>query len=686
MNISYNWLKDLIDIDLSPTDLAEKLTLVGLELDGMHSVNDDHIFDIEVTSNRGDCLSHLGVAREISAFSNKELKFTDSSQNQSDPKDNELVTISDADICHRFTARIIKNVKVGASPDWLVTRLEAIGERSINNVADITNYVMHELGQPMHSFDYDKLVENRIVVRKATNDEKITTLDEVERKLDDSMLLICDAEKPVAIGGVMGGADSGITDATTNVLLEVAYFDRDNIRQTSRKLNLSTEASYHFERGVDIENLRRASNRATELICELAGGSADKFVDVYPTQYVRAEIDAPNLKEEVKRLSGLEIEKEEFERILSKLGIEKKDETTYISPTWRHDLAIDEDLVEEIVRVYGYDKVGEELPSAIAAGEYQPNETRKKLLRRALSVMGFNEAISYSFIDSKHDEIFDVAPNLVSEASEEKFVSIKDPIIDGATRMRPSLLPGLLDAVRVNFNHQNKDIKIFEIGKVFAKTSSEDGLPREQELLGIVLTGNVASADRALSSKPLDFYDLKGTLESGIESINSSSFKYKESEVKHLQNGQAAEIIFGGSSIGTLGRLSNEIASKYKFKQPVFVAEIDLQTVLEAGEQPAFYAPLPIYPSVVRDVSFLTKRSLTFNAIKTEIESRDFELCRGVSFVDVFEGKGMGSDERSITIRLEYRSEERTLTEEEVEVIHEKILATLSSNLDIKQR
>ena len=497
MNISYNWLKELIDIDLPPTDLAEKLTLVGLELDGMHSIDDDHIFDIEVTSNRGDCLSHIGVAREISAFSNKEVKFPGSSQIQSDSEDGGLVTISDADLCHRFTARIIKNVKVGPSPEWLVKRLEAIGERSINNVADITNYVMHELGQPMHSFDYDKLAENRIVVRRAADGEKITTLDEVERNLDDSMLLICDAEKPVAVGGVMGGADSGITETTTTVLLEVAYFDRDNIRQTSRKLNLSTEASYHFERGVDIENLKRASDRATELICELAGAAADKFVDVYPTRYIREEIDAPNLKEEVKRLSGLEIESEESERILNKLGIEKKDEATYISPTWRHDLAIDEDLVEEIVRVYGYDKVGEEVPPAIAAGEYQPNETRKKLLRRALSTLGFNEAISYSFIDSQHDDVFDIAPNLIDDSSEDKFVSIKDPIIDGATRMRPSLLPGLLDAVRVNFNHQNKDIKLFEIGKVFAKTSSEDGLPREQELLGIVLTGNETSAGQS---------------------------------------------------------------------------------------------------------------------------------------------------------------------------------------------
>lgn len=676
----------MIDIDLSPQELAEKLTLVGLELDGMHAAGGDHIFDIEVTSNRGDCLSHFGVVREISAFSNNEIKFPAHIEEQPKSGDSELVTILDEDLCNRFTARVIKGVKIGPSPEWLVKRLEAIGERSINNVADITNYVMHELGQPMHSFDLDKLSGNKIVVRRAASGERITTLDEVERKLDDSMLLICDAAKPVAVGGVMGGTDSGITESTTNVLLEVAYFDRDSIRQTSRKLNLSTEASYHFERGVDIENLTRASNRATKLICDLAGGKADKFVDVYPKRFEMREISAPNLKSEVKRLSDLEIAQTEIERILSKLGIAKKDEEIYVSPSWRHDLAIDEDLVEEIVRIYGYDKVGVELPPAIAAGEYQPNENRKKLLRRALSVLGFNEAISYSFIDSKHDEVFEIVPNLISGSSEDKFVSIKDPIIDGATRMRPSLLSGLLDAVKVNFNHQNKDVKLFEIGKVFAGGSREDGLPKEQELLGIVLTGSAIHADQSQSSRKLDFYDLKGALEAAADSTNSKPLDYRELNPKHLQPGQAAEVLFSGKAIGTIGRISNEIAANYKFKQPVFVAEVDLESILDEAQQATFYSPLAIYPSIVRDVSFLTKRALSFSEIKTEIIGYDLKLCRSVSFVDVFEGKGMESDERSITIRVEYRSDERTLTEDEVEVIHEKILESLTSSLNIKQR
>lgn len=695
MKISYKWLKELVDFDLPAEKLAEKLTLVGLELDGMHQLEDDFILDIETTSNRGDCLSHLGVAREIATVQGSELRVQSSKQELGhETLNSELVTVEDTDLCHRFTARIIRNVKITDSPEWLVKRLESIGERSINNVADITNYVMHELGQPMHSFDFNKLSGNRIIVRRAKNGETIKTLDEVERKLDDSMLMICDAEKPVAVGGVMGGFDSGITDETTDVLLEVAYFERESIRQTSRKLNLSSEASYHFERGVDIENLIRASNRATELICELTGGTADEFVDVYPTKFVQNEISTENLTGEVKRLSGLDIPEETCLEILDSLGIKEKDQSKienqkskiFISPTWRHDLAIDEDLVEEVVRIYGYDKIADELPFALSSGEYQPTESRKKNLRQTLAILGFDEAISYSFIDAKHDEVFQNIPNLLVENADEQFVTIKDPIIDGATRMRPSLLSGLLDAVRVNLNQQNRNVKLFEIGKVFAKSNSEDGLPKEQELLGIVLTGDEVFEKKSLTNRQLDFFDLKGALESSIDAIKAENLDFTAKEIKHLQKGQSAEVLLNGKNIGTIGKLNNEIATKYKFKQPIFVAEIDLQTVLENAEKASFYQPLPIYPSIIRDVSLLTKRDVAFEKIRQTINEQNFELCRKVEFVDVFEGKGMADDERSITIRLVYRSDERTLTEEEVESVHNEILRNLETNLNVKQR
>jgi phenylalanyl-tRNA synthetase beta chain len=520
----------------------------------------------------------------------------------------------------------------------------------------------------------------------ANPNEKIVTLDEVERQLHPSMLMICDLEKPVAVGGVMGGSDSGITEETTDVLLEVAYFERDSIRKTSRDLHLSSEASYHFERGVDINNLIRASNRATELICELANGTAGRFVDAYPNKAEPVEIDAPNIGSEVERLSGLKVEESEIERILGRLGLENKSDGLYISPSWRHDLSIEEDLVEEVVRITGYDKIPEELPAARSSGEYQPTESRKRVLRQTLSNLGFDEALSYSFIDERHDEIFEVVPNLLEATDGEKLVSIKDPIIEGSTRMRPSLLSGLLDAVKVNFNHQNRSLKLFEVGKVFAKTSAENDLPVEKELMGIVMTGDETFENTAFTSRPLDFLDIKGALEASMTAINSKPMDYRASDVKHFRKGQSAEVILEESAIGYLGCLSDNVASKYKFKQPVYLAEIDLQAVLEASHKPSAYRPLPVFPGIARDVSLLTKRTVTYEQIRGEVEAMGFELCKNVGFVAVFEGKGMADDERSITIRLEYRSDDRTLTEEEVEKVHQVILSALKVNLGITQR
>ena len=687
MDISYNWLKDLVKTDLPPQDLAVELTKVGLAVEVIHEKGDDFVFDIDLTSNRSDCLSHLGTAREISAITGGDLQVKTYENQKPEIENQNLVTIEDADLCQRFTARIIKNVKIAPSPDWLKKRLEAVGERSINNVADITNYVMLELGQPMHAFDFNKLAEKRIVVRRARNGETMTTLDGIERKLDKTMLAICDAEKPVAVAGVMGGLDfrQFLTKQPT-VLIEVAYFKRENIRQTSRKLNLSTEASYRFERGVDIENLIRASNRATELICELAGGEAGEFVDVYPTKFEPNEIESKDIQNAVERLTGLEVEKEEISRILNALGITRKSETVYLSPSWRHDIAIEEDLVEEVARIYGYDKIGEELPPASSAGEYQPNEMRKLNLRRTLANAGFNEAISYSFIDTKTDEKFDLIPNFVDENLDEKFISLKDSIIEGSTRMRPGLLSGLLDAVRANFNHSRRDVKLFELGKVFSASSKENDLPNERELFALVVTGGETLQNRATMLREYDFFDAKGALEIAADALNISALEFSAANVRHLQKGQSAEVLLNGKKVGTIGRLSDEIAKNYKFKQPVYVAEVDLESILQAKESDVLYKPLPIFPSMSRDISLLAKRTVGFADVKKTIEAENFELLRKVEFVDVYEGKGMADDERSLTIRFEYRSDERTLLEEEVEKIHAEILRNIETKLDAKQR
>ena len=690
MNISYSWLKDLIDIEMSPDDLAHKLTFVGLTVESVYPFGDDFILDVDLTSNRPDCLSHLGVAREISVINGNALKIPDVTKTEDVPMPAvlayDVVRIDDPDLCYRFTARIVRDVKIGRSPDWLVKRLEAVGERAINNVADITNYVMLELGQPMHSFDLDKLTENRIVVRRAKPGEQITTLDEVERKLDDTMLAICDAQNPVAVAGVMGGLGSAISDTTTNVLLEVAYFKRESIRQTSRKLRLSTEASHRFERGVDIENLIRASNRATELICDIAGGTAADLIDVYPTKYEPKEVQSRFIEAAVKRLTSLEVSTAQCDRILDALGIKKERESIYISPSWRHDIAIEEDLVEEVARHVGYDKIENALPPAFGAGEYQPNETREKLLRQKLVDMGFNEAITYSFIDTKFDDTFELVPGLADQNANEKFVTLQDSVIEGAVRMRPTNLPGLLDAVRLNLNQQRRDLKLFEVGKVFASSANEDGLPMETENLTLVLTGSESFEDRMLAARELDFYDAKGSVEAALEAVNVQDADFSAATVKHLQRGQSAAISIGQNPVGYIGRLNQEIASMYKFRQPVFVAELNLESVLATRETAINYRPLPRYPGISRDVSFLAKRNVTFESVRDAIWSHKSDLCQSVEFVDVYEGKGLEEDERSITIRFEYRSDERTLTDEDVDLIHQKLVESVVKELGLSTR
>ena len=700
MNISYNWLRDLIDIGLSVEETAAQLTRVGLAVEGIHPHGDDHVLDIDLTSNRPDCLSHLGVARELRVITGKQL--TAETQRRGEELDipvpvvlaPDFVKIENPELCYRFTARIIRGVKIGPSPDWMVKRLEALGERSINNVADITNYVMLELGQPMHAFDLDKLAENRIVVRTARKGEELTTLDEHECKLDSSMLMICDAEKPVAVGGVMGGLDSSITDSTTNVLLEVAYFDRVNIRHTSGKLNLATDASYRFERGVDINNLQNASDRAAKLIVELTGGQLGEFVDVYPKPQPVIKVESHNISHATKRLTGLDVSESECVRILNALGIAVDEESKirnpeskmFVAPSWRHDIAIEEDLVEEVARHAGYENITDELPPAYHAGEYQHTEETERKVRNTLADLGFDEAMGYSFIDTKHDEVYELVPGLVDERVENKYLELQDAVIEGAVRIRPTLLPGLLESARANFNQQNKNLRLFEIGRVFAAHLSEDGLPTERELLSMLITGNEMFEGRAMPGREFDFYDAKGGVQAALERAGFAEAEFEAAEIKHLRPGQSASVKIDGKPIGSVGRLNEEIAANYKFRQPVYVAEIDLQAVLEAPRRPPAYAPLSRFPAVVRDVSLAVTRDVSFGAIKNAIENQKIEVLRDVQFVDIYEGQGMASSERSLTVRLVYRSDERTLIEDEVEQVHSQILKRVEEELKIRQR
>lgn len=695
MNISYNWLRELTGTTLEPRELAARLTMVGLAVDAVHEAGDDFVLDFDLTSNRPDCLSHLGIAREVAVMDGGRVVLPEAAPSRVNGRTDELtaVEIQDAKLCPRYAARVVRGVTIAPSPDWLVKRLEAIGQRPINNVADITNYVLHEQGQPLHAFDLEKLTEQRIIVRRARAGERLRTLDGVERELDEQMLVIADAARAVALAGVMGGRETEITAETTDVLIESAYFDAPSVRRTSKLLALHTEASHRFERGTDYDGVLRAQARCVALICEIAGGTATvDVIDVYPETLTRASVILRPSR--VPALSGVEVSTDEIKRILTGLGFaegsgqETDERLSFVAPSWRVDIEREEDLVEEVVRHAGYDKISSELPPSHMAGEYQPWESRKRVLRRSLRALGFDEAVSFSFIDAAHDDRFELIPDLVqSQNGTERFVTLSNPIIEGAARMRPTLLAGLLDAVQHNFHHGTRDVQLFEVGRIFAAHKEGGQLPIEQEALALVVSGGAIEEGKAGASHELDFYDLKGALEAAVDAMKLPRLRFAAAQVKHLRAGQSARISTeANQDIGFMGRLDEKAAADYKFRQPIYVAEIDLSRLLEAEETPVLYHPLARYPGIDRDISLLVDTRVTYAELESEILGQRLEYLREIKLVDVYAGANLPEGKRSLTLRIEYRADERTLRDEEVDQMHARIVAALEQKFGAQLR
>jgi phenylalanyl-tRNA synthetase beta chain len=704
MDISYNWLRELTDISLTPRQLAERLTMAGLAVDAVHETGDDYVLEFDLTSNRPDCLSHLGIAREAAALLNGSVRLPDVRVSKITGKAEGVtsVEIKDPELCPRYAARVVRGVKIGPSPEWLVKRLQAIGQRPINNVADITNFVMHEMGQPLHAFDLATLDGRRIVVRRAREGERLKTLDGVERELSTDMLVIADASRAVAVAGVMGGEETEISATTADVLVESAYFDPQSVRRTSKRLGLQTEASYRFERGVDYEGVRRAQDRCVALICELAGGAAtEDAIDVYPKRITPPTVALRPRR--VEELTGLGVTAEESQRILRSLGFEQTDgegageRLSFGAPTWRTDVSIEEDLVEEVARVYGYDKIGEALPPSPVTGEYLAGDRRRRAARQVITAAGFNEAINISFIDESGaveesgagEESgggrFEVLPGLLKVEGEGAFVKLSNPIVEGARLMRPTLLPGLLESVRHNFNRGTRNVRLFETGRVFASVGGGEARPNELEAFALVVTGQALEEGRA-TGRELDFYDLKGALESAADAMRVGGLEFEPASVRHLREGQSARVTLKGAPVGSLGRLSEEVAALYKFRQPVYVAEVSLTALITSGEEPARYTPLPRFPSVVRDVSLLADRRAGYGDMRRAVLSLGIEECRGVALVDVYEGANVPEGKRSVTLRVEYRADDRTLRDEEADEMHARVVAALESEFGAQLR
>jgi phenylalanyl-tRNA synthetase beta chain len=721
MNISYNWLRELIELNLPPAALRERLTMRGLEVEGVEQHGDDYVLEIAVLSNRADLLSHAGMAREVAVMTDGTSRLVDTTPARAEGQTESFtaVEIQDTDLCPRYAARVVRGVRVGPSPAWLAERLLAVGQRPINNIADITNYVMLETGQPLHAFDLEKLAERRIVVRRARAGETLVTLDGMERKLDEEMLVIADAVRPAALAGIMGGADSEISAPTRDVLVESAYFTPASVRRTARALGMQTDASDRFERGTDYEQVVRAQARCVALICELAGGTAtEDALDVYPTP---VEPPVVGLRfRRVRELTGLPVEPTEALRILNALGFRQAahaeaaapspiapedaeasgavavEQADFIVPSWRRDIQLEEDIIEEVGRHFGYEHVIDALPASNATGEYRTGEERRRAARRALAACGYDEAISFSFIAAAHDEQFELLPAVTARVEAASaaagagatagFVTLSNPMNEGAERMRPTLLPGLLAAVRHNFNHGTRNVSLSEMGRVFAARTADEERPLERDAWALVTTGGVRVAGYADAARAVDFYDLKGALEAAFEAMNVGALGFAAVEARHLRAGQAAQVTLAGQPVGTLGRLADELAAAYKFRQPVYVAELDFSALLAAPAAPARYAPLPRFPSVARDVSLLVARRVSYADLRRAVLDLKLAYCQSVELVDVYEGERLPEGTRSITLRVEYRAPDRTLRDEEVDALHAQVVATLVERFGAQQR
>ncbi|MBR4885382.1 MAG: phenylalanine--tRNA ligase subunit beta [Lentisphaeria bacterium] len=639
-------------------------------------MDSDVVYDCSVTPNRPDWLSHIGVARDIAALLDTKLVMPEIC-NADAPVVPGLVTVNDPDLCPIYAARIIRGVKVGDSPEWMQKALSAVGIRPISNLVDITNYVMMEMGVPLHAFDIRNLSGEKIIVRRAAEGESIVALDGKKYDLTPENLCICDAEKPVAIAGVMGGEYSGIQADTTTVVLESAFFDPDSIRMTSRKLGLSSDASYRYERGVDRNAVLAAGRRALQLILEIAGGEYVGCCEVAaPAPEVRA-IEADYSR--IRGLLGLEVTDSDIEKILISLGFGMTAPGVFTVPSWRvYDVVGEADLAEEVARIYGLDKLPA-VPIRAITDDFKLDGCHViESLRNQLTGIGLDEIVCGSMIDEKSataDKMF----------TPEELIRPYNPISLDLGVMRPSLLPGILNTVRHNIARKNLDLALFEIGHVFCKNTEK--FPEERDELSIAVTGRIHperfSAERAVVA---DFYDLKGILESLLTARKVKNFQFRAAEDPRFLKGHCAEVLVNKRVAGVFGEVVPALTKGMRLSTPLFVAMIQLKELLTAEERTLLYDPISPFPSTSRDVAFIAPKELEHRIVVDFIQKAHLPNLERVELFDIFEGEAVGEGRKSMAYSLIFRSAERTLTDDEVNSSYEKLRQKLERGLGVELR
>ena len=649
----------------------------------------DTILDISITPNRPDCLCVIGVAREIAALTGQKMKYPSLSlaDRGEEIHRKTSVTILDQDLCPRYVARMMEGVKIGPSPRWMSNRLEKVGIRSINNVVDVTNYIMMEYGQPLHAFDFEFLEEGRIVVRRAKGGEEFVTLDGVTRTLDGEMLMICDGVKPVAIAGVMGGLNSEIKDDTTTVLLESAYFDPAGNRRTSKKLGLETEAAYRFGRGIDYGGCLSAADRAAQLIQEWAGGRVvEGAVDVYPAPIRPKPIRLRG--ERIRQVLGTEVSVKEARNYLENLELEVQEEKEgvllVVPASFRGDLEREIDLIEEVARLNGYDRIPITLPTGSPSSEKRSKEFIAE--RRAinlLNVHGYNEVINYSFTSPAFADRIGLPP----DDPRRQPLRILNPLAEDVSVMRTTLIPGLMETVQYNLSRKNSNLKLFELKKVFLPQEGER-LPKEVKLLAGVALGFDRGPHWASPQRPVDFYDIKGCVEDLLDALQIKDAKFvKAEDVPYLHPGKASKVVLDQEVLGVLGEIHPEVSGRYEVRGKGYLFEMDFSKMVKgAGEERRFQA-LPKFPAVERDLSVVVDQAMEAEEVMDAIRTFRQPYVEEVTLFDVYQEPPIPEGKKGISYRIRYQAKDRTLTDEEVNQYHEKILSRLKEvfQLDLRQ-
>lgn len=677
MKVPFSWLKDYIDLkNLTPEEVASRLTIAGLEVVLIEKVGKDSIFDIEVTPNRPDCLSILGIAREAAAALNKKLKPPKAKITKKKALAKLPIEIKDKSLCPRYTGRLVSNITVGKSPTWLTEKLERMDLRPVNNIVDITNFCLFELGQPTHAFDHDKL-KGKIIIRRAHKNEKITTIDGKERTLDPDMLVIADEEKPVALGGVMGSKDTEVTEDTKNILFESAYFNPVSIRRTSRRLGLISESSYRFERSVDMGGIVSTSERACSLIKELCGGQIGPLTDKGAKDPKKTKISLRPAR--LKKILGIDISQARIKKILTSLGltIESATKTTIVvsAPSFRQDLKKEVDLIEEVIRVYGYDRLPSTMPSIVGhPRRLESSRIISNAARDALIAMGLDEVITYSLM-SREDLDY------TKEYTKESIIPIKNPLSTEQEIMRPTLIPGMLHAVSWNLNRGAKAVKIFEIGKAYHKEGKSF---KEEESLSIALVGKLTQGWQKKDEH--SFFELKGSLEALFDRLGIKNVSFKGKGFPEFLTGVAASVEVSGKKIGFLGEIKKDMLDRFDIKTQGYLCEISLQKLFSQVKLEKRFHEMPKFPSAKRDISMVAAKSVSHQDIISEIKKAGGDLVANIELFDQYAGAQIPTGHRGLAYSIEYRAADRTLTDNEVNSLHTEVCNALTQNLQAKIR